>query len=193
MEGILEREIAAVNDNLELIKKRLDADRPVLEEASSLVAGALESGGKLLVAGNGGSAADAQHFAAELVGRYAREGKGLPAIALTTDTSALTAIGNDFGFDAVFERQLEALGRQGDVLIAISTSGNSPNIVAALLKAREMGVRTVLLTGGGGGKAAQQADIRIVFPAAETPRVQEYHSVILHILAADADARRGAR
>lgn len=188
MAGVVEREIAEVSDNLELIKKRLDADRAAIEEACSLISVTLDRGGKLLVAGNGGSAADAQHFAAELVGRYGRERKGLPAVAITTDTSALTAIGNDFGFDVVFERQLEALGREGDVLIAISTSGNSPNVVAALVKAREMGIGRVLLAGGGGGKAALLADVSIVFPAAQTPRIQEYHSVVLHIIAAYADA-----
>lgn len=143
---------------------------------------ALGAGNKLLVMGNGGSAADAQHFAAEIIGRFKLERPALPAIALTTDSSILTAIGNDYGFDAVFSRQVEGLGRPGDVVFGISTSGNSPNVVAALSKARDLGCRTVALTGRDGGTLKTVADISIIVPSHDTPRIQEGHITIIHIL-----------
>jgi len=189
MDRLLEKELAAVADNLALIGKTLDSDRNKLEKACEAAAGAISRGGKILVAGNGGSAADAQHFAAELSGRYMRERKGLPAVALTTDTSVLTAIGNDYGFEAVFSRQVEALGRPGDLFIGISTSGNSSNIVAALRKASETGLTTLSLTGGGGGAASGIADLSIDFPSRETPRIQEYHAIVLHLIAAYIDSK----
>jgi D-sedoheptulose 7-phosphate isomerase len=143
---------------------------------------ALGAGYKLLVLGNGGSAADAQHFAAEIIGRFKLERRALPAIALTTDSSILTAIGNDYGFDAVFSRQVEGLGRPGDVVFGISTSGNSANVIAALSKARDLGCRTVALTGRDGGTLKAVADISIVVPSHDTPRIQEGHVTIIHII-----------
>ena len=135
----------------------------------------------VLVFGNGGSAADAQHFAAELVGRYERERRAWPAIALTTDTSALTAIGNDYGFDRVFARQVEALGKKGDVAIGISTSGNSPNVLKALAVANDRGMITVALTGKG-GKAGAMAAHHIAVAEERTARVQEVHATVLHVI-----------
>lgn len=145
------------------------------------VAASLRQGGTVLVFGNGGSAADAQHFAAELVGRYEHERKAWPAIALTTDTSALTAIGNDYGFDRVFARQLEALGKPGDVAIGISTSGNSPNVLTALETAKARGLITVALTGKG-GRAGSLAAHHIAVPEDRTARVQEVHATVLHVI-----------
>jgi D-sedoheptulose 7-phosphate isomerase len=145
------------------------------------IAKSLKQGGTVLVFGNGGSAADAQHFAAELVGRYERDRKGWPAVALTTDTSALTAIGNDYGFDRVFARQLEALGKKGDVAIGISTSGNSPNVLKALEAANDRGMLTVALTGKG-GKAAAIAAHHIAVNEERTARVQEVHATVLHVI-----------
>ena len=153
---------------------------PVVNVAGAIVA-ALKQGRLVLVFGNGGSAADAQHFAAELVGRYERERKAWPAIALTTDTSALTAIGNDYGFDRVFARQVEALGKAGDVAIAITTSGNSPNVLRALAAANERGLTTVALTGRG-GEAGKIAAHHIAVAEDRTARVQEVHATLLHVI-----------
>ncbi|HEX9593317.1 MAG TPA: D-sedoheptulose 7-phosphate isomerase [bacterium] len=154
---------------------------PVAAAAEKVIA-ALRAGRKVLLCGNGGSAADAQHIAAELVGRYARERRGLPAVALTTDTSALTAIGNDYGFDRIFARQVEALAQAGDVLIAISTSGNSPNVLQAVETARQLGVGTIGLAGRGGGALRALVDLCLVAPHEETARIQELHITIGHIL-----------
>ena len=154
---------------------------PVADAAERIVA-ALRAGHKVLLCGNGGSAADAQHIAAELVGRYIRERRGLPAIALTTDTSALTAIGNDYGFDRIFVRQVEALAQAGDVLIAISTSGNSPNVLQAVAMARKLGLATIGLSGRDGGALAGAVDLCLVAPHEETARIQEVHITIGHIL-----------
>jgi D-sedoheptulose 7-phosphate isomerase len=150
--------------------------------AADLVTEALGSGRRVLACGNGGSAADAQHFAAELVGRFARERAAWPALALTTDTSALTAIGNDYGFERVFSRQVEAHGRNGDVLVLISTSGSSPNVLVAARTAAARGLRTVGLTGRDGGELARLVDVPLNVPAASTARVQEVHATILHVL-----------
>jgi len=147
-----------------------------------LVAEALEKGRKLLVMGNGGSAADAQHFAAEIVGRFKLERRALPAIALSTDTSILTAVGNDYGFDLVFRRQVEALAQAGDVVVGISTSGSSQNVYGALLLAGEMGCRTIGLLGRDGGTIAGIVDIPLTVPVQDTPRVQEAHITIIHII-----------
>lgn len=143
---------------------------------------ALKAGGKVLVFGNGGSAADAQHFASELVGRFVRDRIALPAIALTTDSSAITAIGNDLGFEAVFRRQVEAHGRPGDVAVGITTSGRSPNVVEALRAARQRGLVTVALTGRGGGQVATLVDHLIDVPHHDTARIQEVHAMIVHVL-----------
>jgi D-sedoheptulose 7-phosphate isomerase len=142
----------------------------------------LQAGNKVLVFGNGGSAADAQHLAAELVGRYLYDRPGLPALALTTDTSALTAIGNDMGYESVFRRQVEAHGRKGDVAIGITTSGRSRNVVDALRAARERGLATIALTGGGGGMLKDAVDFLLDAPSTDTPRIQELHGLVVHLL-----------
>jgi D-sedoheptulose 7-phosphate isomerase len=141
---------------------------------------ALAGGAKVLIFGNGGSAADAQHFACELVGRFMRDRRALPAVALTTDTSILTAIANDFGFDQVFARQVEALGRPGDVAIGISTSGRSANVVMGLQAAKARGLMTVALTGNSGGEVAGAADLHVAVAHSATPRIQEAHRTIIH-------------
>lgn len=151
-------------------------------ECALLFIDALQKGHKLLIMGNGGSAADAQHFAAEMVGRFLMERKALPAIALTTDTSILTAVGNDYGFDDVFKRQVEALAKPGDVLIGISTSGNSTNIKRALAAGHDVGAITIGLLGRDGGEIASIADVNLTVPSFETPRIQEAHLVMIHIL-----------
>ena len=140
----------------------------------------LKRGCRILVCGNGGSAADAQHFAAELSGRYVKERRALAGIALTTDTSALTAIGNDYGYDHVFSRQVEALGRPGDLLVGISTSGNSPNVILAIAAAKALGMRTLGLLGRDGGKLATLVDDALVVPCPITARVQEIHQMTYH-------------
>jgi len=150
--------------------------------AGGRIAVALKGGGKVLVFGNGGSAADAQHFAAELVGRFARDRIALPALALTTDPSIVTAVGNDFGFEAIFRRQVEAHGRPGDVAIGITTSGQSPNVIEALRLARARGLVTVGLTGRGGGKVAPLVDHLIDVPHHDTARIQEVHAMVVHVL-----------
>ena len=159
-----------------------DAALRAMEEALRAAAEALSSGKKLLFCGNGGSAADCQHAAGELVGRFRLERPALAAVALTTDTSILTAIGNDFGFGEVFARQVEALGEEGDVLFALSTSGDAENVLRAIQAAREKGIRVVGLTGRGGGGMASACDILVRVPADSTPRVQEAHVVIYHVI-----------
>ena len=161
--------------------------------AVELCVESLRAGGKVMFAGNGGSAADAQHWAGELVSRFYYDRPGLAAIALTTDSSILTAIGNDYGYDYVFARQVEALGRTGDVLVAISTSGNSPNIIRAAEAARARGVAVVGFTGEGGGKLAPLSDICFRVPSTETPRIQEGHEFIGHLLCALVEAEMHPR
>ena len=153
-----------------------------VEVAAKLCLDCLKNGNKILLFGNGGSAADAQHIAAELVGRYKTERKGLAAIALTTDTSALTAIGNDFGYDCVFDRQVEALANTGDVAIGISTGGSSANVASALKLAKDLDCKTIGFSGRGGGEMNELCDINIVVPAQDTARIQEMHIVIGHTI-----------
>ena len=155
---------------------------PRIAEMTTLLVETFTQGGKLLVMGNGGSAADAQHFVAEIVGRFKMERRALPAIALSTDTSILTAIGNDYGFDKVFRRQVEALAVAGDLVVGISTSGNSPNVQQALELAREKGCRTVALLGKDGGSIRLCCDLALVVPSDDTPRIQEGHITIIHIV-----------
>jgi D-sedoheptulose 7-phosphate isomerase len=155
--------------------------QPVVDAADAIVV-SLRSQGKLLLFGNGGSAADAQHVAAELVGRYQRERVAMAAIALTTDTSVLTSVANDYAFDRIFARQIEALGRRGDVALGISTSGASPNVVAGLTTARTMGLQTIALTGGDGGAVGRAAAIHVNVPSPVTARVQEVHRTLLHVI-----------
>lgn len=159
-----------------------------IESSAKLFVSTLENGGKILICGNGGSAADAQHLAAEFSGRYEKERRALPAVALTTDTSALTAISNDYGFERVFSRQVEALARPGDCLIAISTSGNSPNVIAAVMTAREIGCTVVGLTGETGKKLASLTDECVMVPSKRTARIQEMHITIAHIWCEYIDA-----
>ncbi|MBI3318068.1 MAG: D-sedoheptulose 7-phosphate isomerase [Candidatus Omnitrophica bacterium] len=155
---------------------------PSIERAARLLIEALEAGNKILLFGNGGSAADSQHIAAELVGKLQVKRRALPAIALTTDTSNLTALGNDFGYEAVFQRQVEALGRKGDVAIGISTSGSSPNVLAAIRTARSLGLKTLALTGRAGGSLKEMVDLSLTIPSESTQRIQEAHITIAHIL-----------
>lgn len=173
---------------------------PVLESIAKAMTATLHSGGQILWCGNGGSAGDSQHLAAEIVGRFRRERRGLPSIALTTDTSILTAVANDYGYEAVFARQVQALGRPGDLLVGISTSGNSPNVVCAIEQARTNGLTTVAFTGLGGGRMATLADHLFAVDAKETARVQEMHILAGHMLcdwleadwvASEADAAKG--
>ena len=154
---------------------------PVVGAAEAIRA-AFRGDGKLLAFGNGGSAADAQHLVAELVGRFARERPGMPAVALTADTSVLTSIANDYGFERVFARQVEALGRPGDVAVAISTSGASPNVLAAIEAARARGLRTIALTGRDGGAIGRAADIHVNVPDRSAARVQEVHRTLIHAI-----------
>jgi len=155
---------------------------PKLLDVIKSVSHAFESGNKIFFFGNGGSAADAQHLAAEFVNRYVMERPPLPAIALTTDTSILTSVSNDLAFDEIFAKQLRALGKEGDVAIGISTSGNSPNIIKAFEVAKEMGMKRVALTGNNGGVISKMADFSLVVPSTSTPRIQEVHILIGHIL-----------
>jgi D-sedoheptulose 7-phosphate isomerase len=168
------------------VKTRLaESVAPSIAGAASALVAALKAGNKVLICGNGGSAADSQHFAAELVGRFERERRNLPAIALTTDTSAITAIANDYSFEQVFSRQVAALGRKGDVLIAISTSGNSPNVLKAMEVAHAEGLVVIALTGRNGGKMAAAltpSDHHLNVPNERTIRIQEVHILMLHIL-----------
>ena len=153
-----------------------------IEKVSKLCVALYKNNKKTILAGNGGSAADAQHIAAEMVGRYGFDRPSLPSLALTTDTSALTAIGNDYGYDKVFSRQLEGMGQEGDLFIGISTSGNSENIINAFHSAKEKNITTVALTGRDGGEMAQLADIALIVPSNATPRIQESHILIGHII-----------
>jgi D-sedoheptulose 7-phosphate isomerase len=153
-----------------------------VQQAGLLMAQSLAQGGRIFFCGNGGSAADAQHLAAELTGRFLKERRSLAGMTLTANTSALTAIGNDYSFDEVFSRQLEGLARPGDVIVAISTSGNSPNVLRAMETARGLGVKTIALTGKSGGKLAAAAEYCIRIPSSETPRIQESHILTGHIL-----------
>jgi D-sedoheptulose 7-phosphate isomerase len=177
----------------EEIRKQLQSHRKLIEEIelkltltissiAVLISDALKEGNKILLMGNGGSAADAQHMAAEIVGRFRLERRALPAISLAADTSIITAVGNDYGFETVFRRQIEALAEKGDVAIGISTSGSSPNVRAALLKAGEMGCRTVGILGKDGGDIKDCVDIPLIVPGDETPRIQEGHITVIHII-----------
>lgn len=171
----------AIAEHLEVVRQ-LEAQQPVLEGIALAMVATLAGGGKILWCGNGGSAGDSQHLAAELVGRFRRERRGLASVALTTDTSILTSIANDYGYESVFSRQIEALGVSGDLVVGISTSGNSANVVAALMAARSLGLVTVAFTGEGGGKMAQLADYLFAVPSRDTARIQEGHILAGHML-----------
>jgi D-sedoheptulose 7-phosphate isomerase len=175
----------------QLLFQGLGVLEPVVNRASELIAKAFASGNKLLLCGNGGSAADSQHIAAEMTGRFIKDRKPLPAIALTTDTSALTCIANDYSFEDVFARQVGALGRAGDVLIAISTSGNSGNVIKAMHVAKDLGVKVIALSGRDGGQMKSLADLSIIVPNNTTARIQEAHIFIGHIICGEVEAQLG--
>ena len=176
---VIAREFEAHLKTIQAVIGTMEAD---LESASNLAVDVLKRGNKILLCGNGGSAADAQHIAAELTGRYKTERRGLPGIALTTDTSALTAISNDYGYAKVFDRQVEALANKGDLLIGISTSGNSSNIISALECAKALGCHTIGFSGRDGGAMNEVCDINLVVPSNDTPRIQEMHILLGHTL-----------
>lgn len=178
-----------VNEISRQMKAHIEVVRSVEEQLAEAITAsvemlvdALRNGKKILLMGNGGSAADAQHFAAEMVGRFLMERKALPAIALTTDTSILTAVGNDYGFDEIFKRQVEALAEPGDVVFGISTSGKSVNVKRAIEAGKNIGAKTLGLLGCDGGDIASVVDLHLTVPSSETPRIQEAHLVIIHII-----------
>lgn len=179
IDKILERIVEAHSEGI----KNLLALRDSLDKVAVEISKSLRYGGKLLIAGNGGSASQSQHLAAEIVGRYTKERMGYPAVALTTDTSIITAIGNDYGFNEIFRRQIEALGKRGDIFLAISTSGNSPNVLSAMEEAKKRGLVVVALTGRDGGKMKDLCDYHLNIPLKDTPRIQEFHEIIIHIIA----------
>ncbi len=188
-----ERVRAQFDESIEAKRTAAEGVTSAIAAAARVLVASLAAGGKVLVCGNGGSAADSQHLAAELVGRFERERAPLPAIALTTDTSILTAIGNDYAFDVVFAKQVEALGRAGDVLVAISTSGNSASVVAAAAAAQARGLALVALTGRDGGRLGalcRVSDVEIRVPHARTCRIQEVHLLVVHCLCDAIDAMR---
>jgi len=178
----------SLKEHLETVQRLITGTLPDIERSGQLIVDTLISGHKLLVCGNGGSAADAQHIAAELIGRYETTRRSFPAIALTTDTSALTAISNDFGFDEVFARQVAGLAQPGDVLVAISTSGRSPNVLKAVAVARKIGCRTIALTGAAAQPLASACDVSVVVESNRTARVQEAHITIGHLWCEMVDA-----
>jgi D-sedoheptulose 7-phosphate isomerase len=182
---LIERIQQQFRDSIATKQNAISALSPLTAQAVEQMFEAIQSGGKILACGNGGSAADAQHFAAELVGRFERERQELGAIALTTDSSILTAIGNDYGYDEVFSKQVRAIGRPEDVLLAISTSGNSKNVILAIEAAKKIGMKIIALTGKGGGKMRDilgQQDIHLCVPTDRTARIQETHLLLLHCL-----------
>ena len=162
--------------------RKLEDQVPLVAEIADRMAQALKAGNKVMFCGNGGSAADSQHLAAELMGRYMRDRRPLPALSLTVDTSALTAIGNDYGYAEVFARQLRGIGAHGDVLVGLSTSGNSENVLRAVAAAKEIGITTIGFTGQSGGKLAAMADICIAVPSEKTNEIQEMHIAIGHLV-----------
>ena len=171
-----------IDEHLKLAEQIYESHCEQLMQAANLMAYSLKTGRKILFCGNGGSAADAQHLAAEFVGRFVLERQGMPAIALTTDTSIMTAVGNDYGFDKIFARQVQALGQSEDILVAFSTSGNSPNVLEAIKVARIKGIPCIGLTGHGGGKMSTECDICIAVDSKVTARTQEMHILMGHIL-----------
>ena len=177
-----ERIQRSIQDSIDTKLKVLQNLVPDIEKAAQILVEALRSGQKVLFFGNGGSASDAQHLAAELVGRFERERPGLAALALTTDRSILTAVSNDYSFAKVFARQVESLGRKGDIAVGITTSGNSRNVILGVERARQLGLRTVVLTGHDGGRIRGKADCEILVPSSSTSRIQESHILIGHIL-----------
>jgi D-sedoheptulose 7-phosphate isomerase len=174
--------LKSIKEHIEISQKVVESMIDDVTAAASVCALAIKNGKKILLFGNGGSAADAQHIAAELSGRFLRERRGLPGLALTTDTSVLTAVGNDYGFDMIFERQVEALANEGDILIGISTSGNSPNVVKAIEKGNELGCISIGFLGKEGGKLKNICDYPLIVASSTTARIQEMHIMIGHII-----------
>ena len=179
MQSIIKQEL---NEHLTTLDATMKSIGSALEVAANICIDSLKQGGKILIFGNGGSAADAQHIAAELVGRYKLERKGLSAIALSTDTSSLTAIANDYGYEHVFDRQIEALANPEDVAVGISTSGNSSNVINALQLAKNIGCKSIGLSGKSGGDMNKLCDVNLVIPAKDTARIQEMHILVGHII-----------
>lgn len=173
--------IERMKEHQQVLEETMKQD-DLIQEMGKMIRQALQDGHKILFCGNGGSAADAQHLAAELVGRFQKERPSMAGLALTTDTSILTAIGNDYGYDRVFSRQVEGLGQKGDVLVGISTSGNSKNVVEAVREAKGKGMKTIAFTGLGGGQLQKECDLCLAVPSAVTARVQEMHILVGHIL-----------
>lgn len=178
-----------IEESIEVKKGILDMDNIIreVEDVIRALIACYQNGNKLLIAGNGGSAADAQHFAGEIIGRFKKERRGYPAIALTTDSSVLTAWANDYDFDTVFSRQVEALGQKGDIFFGISTSGNSKNIIECVKKAKNMGLKTICLLGKNGGVLSGLSDIGIVVPSDSTARTQESHIMLIHIISEEIE------
>lgn len=173
----------ALNQSIAIKKLLLDQNIiDKIQKTAELIISSLKNKGKIIIFGNGGSAADAQHMASELVGRFKKERKAIPAISLTCNTSSLTAISNDYSYDASFKRQLEAFANAGDVAVGISTSGNASNVIEAIKSARALNLKTVALTGKSGGKLSKEVNISINVPSEDTPRIQEAHILIIHIL-----------
>ncbi len=179
----------SIKNSISLKEQLLNSssDLETISQVGAAIAASFSKGGKVLLCGNGGSASDAQHIAAEFVGRFVAARRALPAVALTTDTSILTAVGNDFGFDTIFERQVAALGQKGDIFVGISTSGNSRNVIKALHEAKSRGMITVGLLGGNGGECKELCDYSLVVGSREAARVQEVHILIGHILCGMAE------
>jgi D-sedoheptulose 7-phosphate isomerase len=179
MEEIIKNEI---KEHIDILNEVLSTQGEKIKEIAHLILDCYKNEGKVILFGNGGSAADAQHIAAELVGKYKLERKSLPALALTTNTSIMSALGNDYGFDLVFEKQIEGLVKKEDIVIGISTSGNSENVLRGILKAKEMGVKTIAFTGRNGGRLKDKVDILLNVPSDNTPRIQEAHITVGHII-----------
>jgi len=169
-------------ESIQVKEATLERNKEKIVDAVKIVTAALKKKRKVILFGNGGSAADSQHIAAEFIGRFQKERKSLPAIALTTDSSILTALSNDYGYDIVFARQIEGIGQRGDIAFGISTSGNSKNVIKGIKKAKRKGLKTISLTGCGGGKLAKLTDISLVVPSAKTARIQESHICIAHAI-----------
>ena len=179
MKSMIQNEIQAHKETMERVAETLP---PEIEAACKLAVDTINAGNKILLCGNGGSAADSQHIAAELIGRFKKERRGLAAIALTTDTSALTAIANDYAYEDIFSRQIEGLAKSGDMIIGISTTGNSANVVSAFKRGRKLGCKTIGLSGKDGGKFTGECDLNIIVPSDTTARVQEVHILIGHMI-----------
>lgn len=185
LEDIFLQSISAHNAVMRQVKTLEDLMQHTVDTCVDII----RNDGKLLICGNGGSAADSQHFAAEIVGRFRKERRPWPAVALTTDSSVLTAVGNDYGFDEIFARQVEGIGRPGDALIGISTSGNSPNILNAVQTARKMGIFTIGLLGRDGGTVAKEMDLPLIVKTQDTARIQEAHIFLIHCIAGGIEVR----